>query len=369
MAYKYYYIDDDPEKTIKETARGLSIKKELIEVEPFQHRTWQEELEFLKDNQENFDGLLVDWKLSKKNAQNEEANFNIEALAQQLRTIITKGDLKDLPIVLCSAEYEFKKSFEKESTAQDLFDSIYEKDEFDENKDEVINQLFALSKAYIDLNNDLSLTTILGKNENIDYRLQDHIEHILSTGHPKHDIVRFILKNLVKVSGLLIDEFILAARFGINVIDPESKDDWIKLTAILEPSQYNGILSFGWQRWWAGDIIDWWRENLDSELGDLTAEERVQKLNEKHGLNLQVAVKTDKSKSTVYWTVCKKTKRPISYKDAILSSEDYEKVPWQEDEYYSVDTALEEATSNIHPLDREKVEKLKIRYTKTRDGK
>lgn len=365
MAYKYYYVDDDPEKTITETARGLSIKRDLIDVVPFQHKTWKDEIEFLKENQSAFDGLLVDWKLNKKNAQNEEADFNIEALVQQLRTIITKGELKDIPIVLCSAEYEFKKSFEKESTAQDLFDSVYEKDEFEENKDEVIDQLYSLAKAYIELKKSRSISTLLNKRGIIDYRLKDQIENMINLGNPDHDIIRFILKNLIKISGLLIDKYVLSARLGIDIFDTDS-EEWNKLISIITSCEYEGVLNSGWKRWWASEVISWWRESFDCELGDLDAEERVVKLNEKFGLRLIVATKMAKCSNNTFWTICKKTNKPISLKDAILSSENYEKVPWQEDQYYSIDAALELPSAYIHPLDRDRVEKLKIRYTKKR---
>ena len=366
MAYKYYYIDDDPQETIKETARGLSINNELLTVEPFQHKTWQEELDFIKDNQADFDGLLVDWKLNKKNAQSEEANFNIEALAQQLRIYITQGQLKDLPIVLCSAEYEFKKSFEIESTAQDLFDFVYEKDEFEEKKNAVINQLYSLSDAYYNLIQNKSVDKIIGDTNDIDYRLKDHLERLLNSKHPNHEIIHFVRKSLIEISGLLIDEFTLAARLGIDIDETEGTE-WTKLLNIIEECQYKGILQLGWERWWSSNLLNWWRENLECELGDLNAEERVQMLCEKYSLNLSVANKLDKCKSNYYWTICKKTKKPLALNDAILSSQNYEKVPWQEDQYYSIGAALEEPISNIHPLDRDKVNNLKLRFTRSRN--
>ena len=368
MSYNYYYIDDDPEALISETAKGLSIRKNFINVLPFQHKLWNKEIEFLKSRQSEFDGILIDWKLNKKNDTLEEADYNVEALIQQLRTLINKGEFKDLPVVLCSAEYDFRKKFEKESTAQDLFDTVYEKNDFDQMKETVINQLFALSKAYIDIRNQRNIDTVLGKKDSdIDYRIQDHILNIIQEQYPDHEIVRFILQNLISVSGLLIDKYILASRLGIDI--EGSGDEWSKLLIQIDPFQYKGILHEGWPRWWAADLINWWRENMDSELGDLLAEDRVSKLNHKFSLNLCVASKQEKCSSSLFWTICKKTKKPISLKDAILSSEDFPKVPWQEDQYFSIDTALNEPTSNIHSLDRDKIEKLKKLHTRARDAK
>ena len=190
---------------------------------------------------------------------------------------------------------------------------------------------------------------------------------MIQSQHPHHEIVKFILKNLISVSGLLIDENMLASRLGVDI--SSSKEEWRKLLSEIDSFHYKGILFEGWQRWWASDLIEWWRNNLDSELGDLLAEERVERLNKKFGLKLNTAHKAEKDSNTRFWTICSKTKKPISLKDAILCSEDYQKVPWQEDQYFSIDVAMNEPISNIHPLDRDKVEKLKILYTRSRNGK
>lgn len=367
MTYNYFYIDDDPIGTITETAKGLSIKDEII-VTAYQHETWDNELSFLKEKINEFDGVILDWKLKGANANKEKANYNIEALAQQIRTLVSdKIIVKDFPIILCSAEFDFKETIQKNSTPLDLFDIIYEKEEFDARKEEVITQLFSLANSYKILTDAKTINSILGEKKDLDYRLKDYLSKLITEETPIHNIVRFVLRKIIEIPGLLINDKILASRLGVDIIEHQNDKNWEELLGHLKPIKYGGVLSEGWYRWWAKDLMDWWRNTFNCELGNLNAEKRVEMLNSKFNIELKLAKKTKKSKSTFFWEVCKKTGRPIAINDAILSIEEYEKMPWQADEYYSIDSALEEAANKIHPLDRDKVQKLKEKHTKTRE--
>ncbi len=366
MAYNYFYIDDDPIGTITETAKGLSVKEE-IDVKAHQHETWDNELSFLKERIDEFDGVIFDWKLKGYNGKKEKANYNVEALAQQIRTLVSdKIIAKDFPIILCSAEFNFRESIKKNSTPLDLFDTIYEKNEFDVKKEEVIAQLFSLAKSYKTLTETKTIRSILGEEETIDYRLKDYLNKLITEVTPLHNIVRFVLYKVIEIPGLLMNDKMLASRLGVDIIGYPNDKNWKELLEHLIDVKYKGILSEGWHRWWAKDLMDWWRNMFDCELGNLKAEKRVEMLNDKFNIALKLAEKTEKSKSTFFWEVCKKTGKPIAIRDAILTVEEYEKMPWQADEYYSIDSALEEAANKIHPLDRDKVQKLKEKHTKTR---
>ena len=370
MAIKYYYIDDDPQSTIIETAKGLSIHPERLEISAFQHKNWDEQINFIIDNQDSIDGLLLDWSLSNKNEEGINANYNVEALAQQLRRYIIDTDKikKDFPIVICSADYRFKEIFCQEITGHDLFDMVFEKDDFDSQQELIISQLEDLAISYKIISNDKSAKGIfrLDNLELLDYRILDYVE--TQVKQPTHEIARFLLTKVINTSGVLIDNYLLASRLGIDIVDTEDLTEWDKLLKILDKVRYEGVFSMGWSRWWMRKLNDFWEENFNCSIGSLSGEKKVELLNQKFELKLVPAVIRDKSTNSDFWVVCKKTKYPLSIDDAILSTTDVNKSSWEEDEYFSIDSALVEDIKNIHVLEKERVKKLKELYTKVRQN-
>lgn len=60
MAIHYYYIDDDPESQKK--VEGF--KNEELSIDAMQHKdSWELQLEFLKEYEDKYDGLILDLKL------------------------------------------------------------------------------------------------------------------------------------------------------------------------------------------------------------------------------------------------------------------------------------------------------------------
>jgi hypothetical protein len=367
MAINYFYIDDDPQATIEETARGLSVHQDKLIVTAFQHKKWQEELEFLIDRQEQIDGLLLDWNLSKANATGDEANFDVEALAAQIRkSNITKKFKSDFPIVLCSADFSFKNILQRKPLSKGLFDTYYEKDDFDSHRDSIIEELVALADGYRAISEGGAVINLLGldNDEDCDYRILEYLS-LLRTDMKVHEVAAFILSGIVKITGVLIDENLLGARFGVDI--KQNREEWLKLKGILTGITYKGVFAAGWPRWWANQLTKWWDTVSSNSLGSLSGPERVAILNEKLGLNLVPAAKTEKSKSDYFWVIDQKTKSPIALQDAILTIKDLiSRYPWEDDEYFSIDSALTEDIQNIHPLDRDKVAKLKVQFTRVR---
>ncbi|MGH2666710.1 hypothetical protein [Flavobacterium sp.] len=374
MAIKYYYIDDDPLSTIQETAKGLSVNPENLEIIPFQHKKWEEIIEFLSVNQTNYDGLLIDWGLNRKNTDGDIAGFDVEALTQQLRRLSVDRKLKDFPIILCSAQFNFSKTYDKLLSSHDLFDVIYEKDFFHENRINVINEMVDLAKSYkvvneiiIQEDTETILKSLLKIDDlaHVDYRVVEYLTSFVNEKKPVHEISRFILTKIIRPSGLLIDKYLLASRLGIdisNVDDPEI----IKLLGILNCCSYEGVFSSYFDRWWMELLSEWWNENFDLPLGSLSASERVERINKNFTLSLKPAEKLQESKSDYFWTICKVLHTPIALADGILAIVPIDQSPWEEDEYYSISAALELETSKVHPLERERLKKLKDLYTKVR---
>lgn len=379
MAIKYYYIDDDPMSTIEETAKGLSIHPEILKVIPFQHKKWENLIEFFIDNQDNYDGLLLDWGLNRKNEEGDKANFDVEALTQQLRRLSVDKDIlkKDFPIILCSAQYGFSKVYDKLLSSHDLFDIIYEKDFFHERRDIVEKEMtdFALSYKHIievlathDTENALKHLFAIDNLEKVDYRVVDYLRSLINEKKPIHEIARFIITKVVRPAGILVDKALLSARLGINLNDEQDKNTLI-LLKILNNCIYKGVFSVHNQRWWMELVIDWWNENFEASLGSLSAGERVDLLNEKFDLSLQTTPLLENSKSDYYWAICKVTQKPIAISDGILAATPIDKSPWEEDEYFSVLKAVEQDASKVHPLERDRLQKLKELYTKVREKK
>ena len=74
----------------------------------------------------------------------------------------------------------------------------------------------------------------------------------------------------------------------------------------------------------------------------------------------------ENSKSDYFWTICKVTRNPIAISDGILAATPIDKSPWEEDEYFSIMKAVEQEASKVHPLERDRLKKLKELYTKVR---
>jgi len=376
MAIKYYYIDDDPLSTIEETAKGLSIHNEILEVIPFQHKKWEDLISFLIENQSNFDGLLLDWGLNRKNEEGDKANFDVEALTQQLRRLSVEKKIlkKDFPIILCSAQYEFSKVYDKLLSSHDLFDVIYEKDFFHERRETVENEMADIGNSYKritellasnDTENVLKHLFAIDNLEKVDYRIVDYLRQLLNEKKPIHELARFMLTKVARPAGVLIDKALLSARLGVN-LDDEANENTLGLFKNLNSCAYKGVFANHNQRWWMELIIDWWNENFDMSLGSLSAKERASLLNEKFNLTLNSITPLENSKSDYFWTICKVTRNPIAISDGILAATPIDKSPWEEDEYFSIMKAVEQEASKVHPLERDRLKKLKELYTKVR---
>ena len=323
MAINYYYFDDDPKPTISETAKGLSIFEDRLKVNAFQHEKWDDQVSFIIEQQDSFDGLILDWSLNNKNQKGDIANYNVEALAQQLRRLIIENDRlkKDFPIVLCSANYRFNEVFCKEVTGHDLFDAIYEKDQFDSEQSVVINQLEDLANGYKIISLEKAIERLLNTTakEDIDYRIIDFFEN--NKEAPTHELARFLLNSVIKPTGILIDEYLLASRLGIDIISGRNKD-WTSLLEIIDSTKYSGVFSKGWNRWWMSKLDVFWEKTFEKSLGSLNGNERVMLLNERFNLNLDSYKVSKDDKNSFFWVKCKKTNRPLALEDAVLATSD-----------------------------------------------
>ena len=98
MAIQYFYIDDDPNSHDK--IQGFECDNLVIKA--VQHQdSWEEQLNYLKTNEQPLDGLILDLKLDDlPNNHHKRAEFRGTSLAQEIRTRQKEGGLKGFPIIL-----------------------------------------------------------------------------------------------------------------------------------------------------------------------------------------------------------------------------------------------------------------------------
>lgn len=359
---KYLYIDDEgnPQKVSGFTNQSLVFSTVT-------HKdNWEEQIKYVRSLEDEIDGLLLDLRLNDLPNQNRKnACFGGTALAQEIRTWQKEKSFKNLPIVLYSAN-------DKESldnTARDLFDICIEKSSVNiKTIPKYSNQLLALAEGYKSLKSCPAIKDYLGVDKNeIDSVLISELEKLKD--EPVHVLAKFIISELLMKQGLLINEFVLAARLGLDI---ERSHDWQKLKEILcRKASYKGVFNEGWPRWWMYKIQDWWDEIAPGGLylRSTSAAKRVEIIIKETGLEGLVPAETiEKSRSDEYWTVCAGCNRPLDPIDGLLVAGQDNLYSWQEAEYVSVEAALnrenkDEGWKDIAEIERDNFEILQNRYS------
>jgi len=367
--YKYLYIDDTFDKLELGTVNGLQQGGE-IEVKYMPPGPWEEKIIELVKILPDYNGLIIDLRLNDKPYEgNKKAQYRGSTVAQEIRTLVKeKKIVKDLPIFLISADQKLEESLDK--TSYDLFDYVISKntlgnDETGIGYKEFILMLKSFADGYTFIEEKKDLESLFGKDKakNLDTRFINEITSLFE--HPNHVIVRFINKLFLTKTTSLINEEILAARLGVNILDK----NWSSFKeTYMATFKYDGILGLYFERWWWPEIENWWIENISDEnsIRSLTAKQRVDILNSKTGLNLEIQSKSEKSHSEKFWTVCKARKIPIDTVDGFLITGQDNFYPWQEKEYISLDEALRpkeiEKWKDIATTEYNRLKKLKDFY-------
>jgi hypothetical protein len=342
MEYKILYIEDQDAASIEEDLKKIGYNVVINNADEING--------LLDDINEDFDAYIFDYRLTAN-----KGRLDAPAIASTLRT---KGaNYKIAPIVLISYEDNLKE-FDKDLTSQDLFDFAVSKKEFRANMNKYSNRINSFIKAYRTISeNGFKLEEVISKTEDeisglIDYRLIEK----LHTDKIKDDVYsycRFINQSLIRSVGPLVGEDILSARLGVK---KESKD-WNSLLDILKNSKYTGILSDVYQRWWMQEILEWWANISEGKsLRRLNSNERVEILKTQFGLELDSIEPTKHSSSSNFWTVCMESKEALDPSEGYII-EKKEIAPWQEMEYLSLNSALEQSKYRafLSPVDKEEI--------------
>ncbi|WP_439879707.1 hypothetical protein ACSX1A_11015 [Pontibacter sp. MBLB2868] len=383
MKIKYLYLDDENSNQTNSFAEILERSREDLEIKMRPPLPFSEEMAKLKADINDVNGLLLDLRLDMVTNDQKKAEYRALTLAQEIRTRVTEGSLKAVPIVLCSTDDRLNKSYKKDETGHDLFDKRYLKGEFIDNRKTISDQLVSLAKGYEMIRvikssirnrkNELHQFFDLPKEKlmSLDVRL---LNYFGSTDGkmPEHEYARLILKEMIEVPGVLIDEYFLAARLGVD----QSSEDWPSLRdKFLKNCKYTGPFNEAWPRWWMHLVSEWWfsLKNCPANLSYLNASEKVDFL--KSATNLKGLITQTGYKdnySSRFWTICKALNVPIDPVDGLMV-DGRSPQPWQEKEYISIDAAVKRIKFRegvrVHPFEEERLKDIKRTISQSRSGK
>ena len=345
MALEFLYIDDEEENVLEPLVQAINSDPRIHLI--VEHPSLRGlEVNNLSEALNEFDGLILDWRLDDIVLPDGSSRypFNAGALAQEFRTKQTENLVKPIPIILWSTEEKLRKSYSGNQTGQDLFDAVYFKSQIGEDTGTIQNQMLSLALGYQFLNNlhraEIGTPGLVLQTEpaHLDIRLKQHIKK----SSPIHDHAGFILKEMIKRPGLLIDETLLAARLGLDI---EQSNDWGNLLdKIPGGCRYVGPFHEAWPRWWTKCIEQtWWRSLQEPQrpLSTLDAKDRVSIIKEKLALkHLTAATPIRPEYNKKFYTICEYYQRPLDPVDGVIIDEP-EPEPWQDRRYLSMDAALE----------------------------
>lgn len=376
MGCNYIYIDDTTTLQAEGTIKGLekqdvlSIKHELPIGE------WDQQIEFILEKLTNTNGLILDQRLDQgASASGNPSKYRGTSLAQEIRVLTKEGKVKDIPIILLSAEANITGSFD--NTGIDLFDIVISKEKVPHVFAMVRRQLVALVEGYEILNGldkaqkSQCCADILGieaeKLNQLDPRFISKLESILP--RPPHLISNFIIKEVLEKSGFLIDEKLLAARLGI---DMEKSASWPSVLEAINSSLYKGVFCAGWTRWWMHIVEDVLKAlGLVDDLRTMPGPNRVEFFQNVLGITeLVPSTPLEYAKSLMFWNIDQGTGYPIDVTDGLLIQNQDDLYPWQDRQYVSYLAALQRINSDewreVSALEKPKLEKLQNIYKRER---
>ena len=367
--YKYVYIDDTQDQIEIGTINGIK-QGGKIDVTFIKPGLWEQKITELTELLKTSQGLIVDLRLNDlPYDDNNRAQYRGSTIAQELRTLVKEKTIIDIPIFLISADEKLDESLDK--TSLDLFDGVISKNTIGNTGisfADFIKMLCAYAEAYLFIEGHKDITQLLKLDDTklLDTRFIDEFQKAVQ--YPNHVVIRFIGKEFIQKTTVLVSEDILAARLGID----KSSEDWVLLKEeFLKPFFYTGILSEFYERWWWPQIEDWWYTKISQEttIRTLSATERIELLKTlKKGLRLKPASMSEKSKSDKYWTICKAQKFPIDTIDGFLIAGQDNNFPWQEKEYVSNDEALRpqdnDAWKSVATIEKNRLQSMKDFYGK-----
>lgn len=361
MKSKFIYIDDENPEALASIVNGFN-DTDLIEVELMDLSSIKNFEQLKGKIQEiNPDGLIIDLRLDGEGPN--RLSFPATTLAQDLRTMVASGTIKPVPLILCSTSSKMRATYDIDKSSHDLFDYKFEKS-ITPDWNKLSRKLQSLSSSYLWLNKEKrNIDTILNRTDLhlLDSRAFERLQD-KEVQNQVNDITQFVINELFHHPGLLIRESILAARYGIDI--EKSKEGWARIKeSLLVPCKYTGILSEGWERWWADKTEEIFKTRTDRRLQELNASQRVEYLKKLGFDNITEANPLPYCRSSEFWTICEAYKKPLDPLEGFKIYEVNEPKPWQEAKYISIGAELErkgrEKGIRPHPSELDRINDLK----------
>lgn len=246
--------------------------------------------------------IVMDYRLDGSRTEGWDNNFKAGGVAQVLREYLIDSPKSDVPILLLSTEQNIQQLFSPDRTSHDLFDLWFLKDELhlgdQSRRDEILSKMLALSLGYETIKSivakglpqELSQDLLgLGSEEYDEINTEGLKLTLLSAegeAERPHVIARQLYHNIVKRPGLLLSQYGLSARFGIQ---PTSLPALVK-AAELDGLIYDGLFSTGWERYWRHRFDRWEVANFDKLITSMTGDKRAQALSKKFEIEIFPAV-------------------------------------------------------------------------------
>lgn len=301
------------------------------------------------------DGLFLDVAFTNAlTDQKEHVGFDGIALAQQIRTLQTRGRsmgsaaLQEFPIIRFSKKDVIREYVNEDTTSDDLFDELIDKGDVVDNGALIALRARVLASDYPRIvefsqadSDESALAAVLGCEAEFLPRLDPRVLlGLRRPGAPAHAFARYFTAKLLARPGPLISEDLLAVRLGVDLAKSQS---WPDLRKHLDSAHYRGAFGEGYPRWWQAMVVDWWQTQINSEKvpARITAAERVAYLKKALGLEGLVALSEDAdSPGTRYWHRCLRSRKPVDPSEAFALMPLYGHESWQDADYLCLEEAL-----------------------------
>ena len=340
MIPKFLYLDDESGDVTTSMLDGFNDTG-LVSISPLVLQR-NESFDDVSDaiirecSQKRYQGILIDLYLD--GGGTNSLKFKASPLVQQIRTLASEGIISHIPVVLCSTAEKIT-FLDKDRASQDLFDYCFKKGE---NPKDIAPKLQSLADGYDILNNINGydrFAAIVNRNPDsfFDNRVVDYLsDDALST----YDIAHRLMVDYIDHTGIMITEDIVASRMGVDV--KASGEGWkMLLKDIEEKALYKGVFSSGWKRFWADLISDFFRSKSEAKPYQLLpARERIDILERSGYAGLSPASPIELNHSSMFNTVCHKSRRPLDAQEGIPIGDLMSLKPWQERDYLSVYSIL-----------------------------